>query len=44
MSQGIVEELAGIPLGDERLNARSRTVIEALEANPKACINASIIG
>lgn len=44
MSQGIADELAGIHLGDERLNQRSRKVIEALAANPEASINAAVNG
>ncbi len=44
MSQRIADELAGIQLGDERLNKRSRKVIEALAANPEASINAAVNG
>lgn len=44
MSQRISDELAMIHLGDERLNQRSRKVIEALAANPEASINAAVTG
>lgn len=44
MSEGIAEELQGISLGDERLNQRSRKVIEALAANPESSINAAMNG
>jgi hypothetical protein len=44
MCDGIVDELCGIDLGDERLNKRSRKVIEALVANPEASINAACDG
>lgn len=44
MSQRIADELAGIQLGDERLNKRSRKVIEALAANPEASVNAAMNG
>lgn len=44
MSQRIGEELARIHLGDERLNKRSRKVIEALAGNPEASINAAVHG
>lgn len=44
MSQRIADELAAIHLGDERLNQRSRKVIEALAANPEASINAAVNG
>ncbi len=41
MSGRIVDELAGIELGDKRLNKRSQQVIEALSVDPQASINAS---
>lgn len=41
MCQGIVEEFAGIDLGDKRLNDRSRTILSALSASPQASINAA---
>lgn len=44
MSQGIADELAGIQLGDQRLNKRSRKIIEALAADPQASINAAVNG
>ena len=44
MSEGIREELAGINLGDKRLNRRSKTVIETLAAKPEASINAACNG
>lgn len=44
MCQGIVNELEGIHLGDERLNQRSRIVIERLAADPSASINAACDG
>jgi len=44
MCEGIVNELEGIDLGDERLNKRSKKIIEALAANPEASINASCEG
>ena len=44
MGEGISDELTGISLGDERLNQRSRRVIEALAANPEASINAATNG
>lgn len=44
MSQGIVGELSGLDLGDERLNQRGRKVIEALAANPEASVNAAMQG
>jgi hypothetical protein len=37
----ISEELDGIDLGDQRLNRRSRQVIEALAAHPEDSVNAS---
>lgn len=40
MCEGIATELHGIDLGDERLNKRSKRVIETLAANPQASINA----
>lgn len=44
MCAGIAEELEGIDLGDERLNKRSKKVLEALAANPQASINAACQG
>lgn len=44
MDHGIGPELHGIDLGDERLNRRSRKVLEALAANPQASINAACSG
>jgi hypothetical protein len=44
MCVGITEELAGIDLGDERLNRRSAKVIEALAANPEASVNGAVSG
>jgi hypothetical protein len=44
MCVGIVDELDGIELGDERLNKRSKKVVEALAANPEASINAACQG
>lgn len=44
MCAGIAEELEGIDLGDERLNKRSKKVLEALAANPEASINAACQG
>lgn len=42
MSGRIADELAGIDLGDKRLNRRSLKVIEALSGDPAASINGSI--
>ena len=44
MCEGIADELQGIDLGDQRLNKRSRRVIEALAANPEASVNAACQG
>ena len=44
MCEGIVEELQGMDLGDQRLNRRSHLVIEALAANPEASVNAACDG
>ena len=44
MCDGIADELQGISLRDQRLNKRSRCVIEALAANPEASINAACQG
>lgn len=44
MEDGIKAELHGIDLGDERLNRRSKTILEALAANPQASINAACAG
>jgi hypothetical protein len=44
MEERIGAELTGIDLGDERLNRRSKKVLEALAANPQASINAACSG
>lgn len=44
MCEGIAEEVNGIPLGDERLNKRSRNILESLAANPEASVNAACQG
>jgi hypothetical protein len=44
MSDSIAQELAGIELGDQRLNSRSVRVLEAVAANPQASINAACAG
>ena len=44
MCEGIVEELLGIDLGDQRLNRRSALVMEALAVNPEASVNAACEG
>ena len=44
MPEGIVDELDGIDLGDERLNKRSKHLLEALAVSPEASINASCDG
>jgi hypothetical protein len=44
MSQRIADELAEVDFGDERLNKRSRNVIEALAANPEASVNSAMEG
>ena len=44
MCDGIAAELDGIDIGDERLNKRSRLIIEALSANPEASCNAACGG
>jgi len=44
MCEGIAEELAGIDLGDQRLNRRSVKIIEALAANPEASVNGAVEG
>src|SRR6056297_204156 len=41
MSEQISEELAGLDLGDARLNARSQKVLEKLSVDPQASVNAS---
>lgn len=41
MCEGIAAELAGIDLGDKRLNKRSHRIIEALSVNPEASCNAA---
>jgi Transposase DNA-binding/Transposase Tn5 dimerisation domain len=44
MCEGIAEELTGINLGDQRLNKRSKHLLEALAVNPEASINAACQG
>jgi len=44
MGEGIADELTGIDLGDERLNKRSKHLLEALAVNPEASINAACGG
>jgi hypothetical protein len=44
MPEGIGDELSGIDLGDERLNKRSKHLLEALADNPEASINAACDG
>lgn len=44
MCQGIAAELDGIYLGDERLNRRSKRLLESLAGNPEASINAACDG
>lgn len=44
MCEGIAAELAGIDLGDKRLNKRSQRIIEALSVNPEASCNAACEG
>ena len=44
MREGIAAELEGIDLGDERLNRRSQTMIDALATNPEASCNAACDG
>lgn len=44
MGDGIAAELDGIDLGDKRLNKRSRSIMEALAANPEASCNAALGG
>lgn len=44
MTDGIVDELRGIKLGDKRLNDRSAQLMTALAANPQASINAACGG
>ena len=41
MDKEIAAELAGIDLGDKRLNRRSAQIVEALAANPQASINSA---
>jgi len=41
MSGRIVDELAGIDLGDKRLNQRSQKILKALHVDPQASVNAS---
>jgi len=40
MSDAIASELDGINLGDERLNKRSKHLLEALATNSEASVNA----
>lgn len=44
MSEQIADELKSIDLGDERLNKRSKHLLEALSKNPEASINAASDG
>jgi len=44
MLDGIGDELNGIDLGDDRLNKRSKHILEALADNPEASINAACDG
>ena len=44
MPDTIADELNGIDLGDERLNKRSKHLLEAFAANPEASINAACNG
>ena len=44
MAERIADELAGVDLGDERLNRRSCKVLESLAANPQASINGAVNG
>jgi len=44
MCDRIENELAGIDLGDKRLNRRSERILEALAANPQASINSACEG
>ena len=44
MADCIAAELDGVDLGDERLNKRSKVVLECLAANPEASINAACDG
>ncbi|MEX1026521.1 MAG: IS4 family transposase [Candidatus Paceibacterota bacterium] len=44
MDHGIGPELDGIDLGDERLNRRSKVILEALAASPQVSINAACSG
>jgi hypothetical protein len=36
-----MDELAGIDLGDKRLNQRSQQVLEALHVDPRGSVNAA---
>ena len=44
MCEGIGDELLGINLGDQRLNKRSKLLIEALAAKPQASVNGACDG
>lgn len=44
MCEGISHELLGINLGDERLNKRSKRLLETLAANPQASVNGACDG
>lgn len=44
MSQRIATELSGVDLGDGRLNARARRLLERLAADPAASVNAASQG
>ncbi len=44
MCEGISSELEGINLGDERLNNRSRKIMESMGADPQASVNGACDG
>jgi hypothetical protein len=44
MCQGIVQELEGINLGDQRLNQRAKVMLDTLAADPAASINSAFDG
>lgn len=44
MCEGIDEELAGMDLGDKRLNHRGEQILKTLASNPEASINAACEG
>ena len=43
-TEWIVEEMAGVDLGDKRLNKRCKRVLERLAADPQASINGACHG